>query len=264
MVQPVDSLPDYKKPPVVEVVIGLRYRSLENLTTAHYGIFWSIVKQEYPLYEDRPPLGEETEEPRFEVVQLPPLRRVFMVHTDQSYLMQVQPDRFLHNWRKLSDSAEYPHFGSARQKFMRAWDTFRDFATKNNLGRPHLLGYEVTYVNHFIEKPGAFPKATAIYLPVFQWASTRPDYFLPWPDSLSMDLRFPLPDARGRLRLKVKHGKRQPDGSDVMQAELTAAGPAKEDGADMASFLDLAHEWIVRGFTDLTSADAHAKWERVR
>jgi len=264
MVQPVGALPEYNKPPVVEVVIGLRFKPLENLTTTHYGIFWSLIGQEYPLYQDWPPLGEEAEEPRFEIVQLPPLRRVFMIHTDQSYLMQLQPDRFLHNWRKLLDSAAYPHFGSARQKFTRGWELFRNFAVENNLGRPQLVAYEVTYVNHFIEEPDAFPKATSAYLPVFHWTDDRSDHFLPSPASIGMDLRFSLPENRGRLRLTVKHGRRRPDGKDVMQAELTAAGPAKEDGSDMPSFLDIAHEWIVRGFTDLTSADAHTKWERVR
>lgn len=71
-----------------------------------------------------------------------------------------------------------------------------------------------------------------------------------------------MPDDSGGLRVSAKHGKRTTDGADVMLLQFTAQGPSKQDGSDMETWLDLAHEWIVRGFTDLTSASAHKRWER--
>jgi len=45
--------------------------------------------------------------------------------------------------------------------------------------------------------------------------------------------------------------------------ELKATGPSSStDKKAMLDWFDLAHEWIVRGFTDLTAAEAHKLWER--
>jgi hypothetical protein len=122
--------------------------------------------------------------------------------------------------------------------------------------------YEVTYINHFAGKPGSFPSAAGAYLPVFNWETARSEEFLPKPNVLGLDLRFPMPDDKGVLRASVKHGKRSTDDADVMLVQMTALGPAKQEKGDMKTWLELAHEWIVRGFTDLTSTQAHKQWGR--
>jgi uncharacterized protein (TIGR04255 family) len=81
---------------------------------------------------------------------------------------------------------------------------------------------------------------------------------------LNINLRFPLPQDRGALHVTYKHGKKVSDKKDVLILDLTARGPAKLDGSDMEDWFDLAHEWIVRGFTDLTSALAHKRWGRMQ
>jgi uncharacterized protein (TIGR04255 family) len=255
-------LPKYRNPPVVEVVIGLSLAPITKLSSVHYGAFWEIVKSEYPYSEDNAPLVEEVPAVQFEVLQMPPLRRVFLIHTDRTYLMQLQQDRFVHNWRKTKDSDEYPNFQAAKEKFLHGWELFQKFVAEKQLGTLEVKGYEVTYINHFIEKPGSFPLAAETYLPVFNWKGARSDGFLPDPSVLGLDLRFPMPDNRGFLRVSVKHGKRPTDDADVMLMQMTAQGSAKQEESDMESWLELAHEWIVRGFTDLTSKQAHEKWEK--
>lgn len=256
------QLPKYKNPPVVEVVIGLTFAPLEKLSSIHYGSFWEIVKGEYPNSEDNSPLGSETSAPPVEILQMPPLRRVFLVHTDGTYLMQLQPDRFIHNWRKTADSDQYPNFEAARNKFNHGWELFRNFLAEKGIGTPILKRYEVTYINHIVGKSGVFPVAAEEYLPVFAWERARSETFLPDPQVLGLDLRFSMPADKSILRANVKHGKRKTDDMDVLLMELTAQGAAQADGSDMASWLDLAHEWIVRGFTDLTSKQAHESWGR--
>jgi uncharacterized protein (TIGR04255 family) len=257
------KLPKYRKPPVVEVIIGISFASIEKLATVDYGSFWESVKEEYPLTEDNAPLPEEVSAgPQVQLMQIPPLRRVFLIHRDQTYLMQLQPDRFIHNWRKLKESDDYPNFENAKGKFVSGWKLFRDFIAARQLGPIRLRGYEVTYINHFIEAPQTFPLGTARYLPLFEWSSGQSEGFLPPPNVLGLDLRFPLAKDKGTLRVSVKHGKRVSDNKDVMLAQLTAQGPASSDGSDMEEWIETAHEWIVRGFTDLTSRDAHQKWER--
>jgi uncharacterized protein (TIGR04255 family) len=256
------TLPKYKNPPVVEVVIGASLAPIGKLSSIHYGAFWEKVKKEYPFTEDNVPLANETSLGQVEMLQMPPLRRVFLIHTDRTYLMQIQPDRFVHNWRKNKDSDQYPNFEAAREKFLRGWNLFKEFLKDASLGEIELRSYEVTYINHLIEAPGSFPSATESYLPLFSWGSARSMGFLPNPDLLTFGLRFPLPEEKGTLKVNMGHGKRAADNADLMLLQLTAQGPARPDGSDMEAWLELAHKWIVCGFTDLTSASAHKKWER--
>lgn len=262
LVQVAMRLPKYKNPPVVEVVIGVTFATLEKLSSVHYGSFWEMVKGEYPNSEDNPPLASGITPTQVEILQLPPLRRVFLVHTDGTYLMQLQPDRFIHNWRKRTDSDQYPNFEAARNKFNHGWELFRQFLGEKGIGTPLIKRYEVTYINHIAGKAGSFPTRAEEYLPVFDWGRARSEGFLPDPQVLGLDLRFPMPSERGTLRVSVKHGKRKTDDMDVLLMELTAQGGAQADGSDMAAWLDLAHEWIVRGFTDLSSKQAHEYWGR--
>lgn len=271
MSRSLELMPDYEAPPVIEVVLGVQFDPLANFLTAHYGLFSSLVKQEYPILEDRAPLSEIFEGPQgiqskpgIELFNMPPLRRVFLIHIDGNYLIQVQPTRFHHNWRKLREEDEYPHFNSAKERFLKHWGTFQRFVGDNKLGEIRLNQYEVTYINHVVELEGAFPAAIEEYAPLFSWSSAHSTGFLPSPGGLTTELRFPLPKQRGVLHVTFKHGKRAIDKKDVLILDLTARGTAKPDGSDMEEWFALAHEWIVRGFTDLTSAAAHKRWRRTQ
>ncbi len=239
------------------------------MSTVHYGAFWSRIRNEYPIAEDKPPLGEPqmaAGEPRLEVefVQLPPLRRVFLIHTDNTYLMQVQPDALFHNWRKVKEEDQYPHFEQAKDRFYKALAAFRNFAEDYDLGPLTTTHYEVTYINHILEPPGSFPVMTERYTPVFCWSAAQSARVLPAPKSLSMTLTFAVPQERGTLLVSWKQGIRRDTGLAALQLELTARGRASADASDMDNWLELAHESIVRGFADLTSPWAHQRWERIQ
>ncbi len=264
-----NRLPHYKNPPVIEVVLGAQFDELAGFLSVHLGLFWERVRSEYPEAEDRPPLpsafeGTPSQQPGLELLELPPLRRSFLIHSEKNYLLQVQPTRFLHNWRKLRSTDAYPRFAAAEERFTKNWETFRQFIADNRLGPLKVNQYELTYINHIPSDGTKFPLAVSEYSHIFNWPRQRSDPFLPNPVSLGMDLRFPLPEDRGALRVNVKHGKRRTDEHEVLVLDLTARGPARNDAADMKSWFALAHEWIVRGFTDLTTPRAHAQWERTQ
>ena len=50
-----------------------------------------------------------------------------------------------------------------------------------------------------------------------------------------------------------------------MTLNLISLGRASSpDLAGALDFMDLAHEWIVRGFTSMTTAEAHEHWRRTK
>jgi uncharacterized protein (TIGR04255 family) len=195
---------------------------------------------------------------------MPPPRRVFYVDPTGNFLLQVQPTRFLSNWRKERPADAYPRYVTAFQRFSSGWTGFVDFATEASFGVPRTNQYELTYINHIEELGERFPAGIGQYLPLLTWGGAQSTGFLPAPRNALLRLQFALPDGSGRLHVTVNHGLRQPDGKGILVVDLTARGPAKPDWSDMATWFDVAHEWIVHGFTDLTSRTAHQRWERSR
>jgi uncharacterized protein (TIGR04255 family) len=259
--QKMRQLPKYENPPVVEVAISVFFKSLPGFMSGHFGQFWA-ANADYPITQDQPPLVENI---GIELIQLPPLRRVFLLTEDSNYLMQVQPDFFAHNWRKTKPGDGYPSFEHAKRLFLQKWEGFQKFVAAFKLGDLSLTRYEVTYVNHIVEQQsGAFPSAIEKYSPLIKLREVQPKQFLPNAKSLLADLQFDIPNEQGTLRVSFKQGVRDVDKSEVMQVDLSARRNAKPDGSDLLSWLEIAHEWIVCGFTDLTSEEAHKLWKRVQ
>lgn len=262
-------LPEYKSPPVIEVVCGVQFEPLPGFLSVHFGDFWQRIKSSYPRSEDRPPLGEvrETEQgtiAKAELLDLPPLRRAFYVDATGNFLLQVQPSRFLANWRKERTEDTYPRYETAMRRFKEGWTSFVAFTTDAGLGVPRTNQYELTYINHIAEGVEPYPVGIEQCIPVLAWKAAQSTGFLPSPQSAALRLQFALPGGKGRLHVTLNHGRRQDGPKSVLVLDLTARGPARADWADMLDWFSTAHEWIVRGFTDLTSAAAHETWGRER
>ena len=110
------ELPKFEKPPVIEVVCGIQFEPLTSLLAPHLGVLWERYKQDYPHCREVAPLAPVLE--RFEglpsvelqLSDTPPLPRTWFIHQDETGIVQVQRDRFLHNWKKVRDEDEYPHY----------------------------------------------------------------------------------------------------------------------------------------------------------
>ncbi len=53
-----DLVANFENPPLVEVVIGLRFQPL-NMHSPHIGLLWQQFQPEYPTYWDQPALIPE-------------------------------------------------------------------------------------------------------------------------------------------------------------------------------------------------------------
>jgi hypothetical protein len=49
-------LPDYEKPPVIEVVCGILFEPIKGLTAPYIGVLWEKFKSEYPRCKEVAPL----------------------------------------------------------------------------------------------------------------------------------------------------------------------------------------------------------------
>jgi uncharacterized protein (TIGR04255 family) len=264
-------LPDYDLPPVIEVVCGLQFAALDGFQATAFGLLWERFRSEYPTCEQQPPLpqvierfGEPVaEEPRVEISSGLPLPRMFFVHQRPCWLVQVQSDRFLHNWRKQQETDVYPHFPEVFNRFWAAWERFRGFCQDDKIGTPEINQLEVTYINHIVQGEGWDGTATiGQVFPDLAWRPKRT--FLPSPESAAWKVSFAMPDGSGRLHASLRHAVRRSDMKPVLLCELTARGvPDKLTDDAIREWFHLGREWIVRGFADLTHEKVQKEvWKR--
>ena len=151
------NLPDFARPPIVETALSVQFQRLEQLAIPHFGVFWQSIRRVYPRFQVHPPLNQVFERfgeqsvssPQVSIEELssPPVRCWFM-DASENRLLQIQNDRFIHNWRKVRIDDEYPRYTAVRLTFETAWNSLCAFLASENLGIPQPNQCEVIYVNH--------------------------------------------------------------------------------------------------------------------
>ncbi|MBI4581383.1 MAG: TIGR04255 family protein, partial [Planctomycetes bacterium] len=209
-------LPDYGRPPVIEVVCGLQFDPLPDFKAPALGLFWSRIRQEYPAASEQPELAPAiglfgkpvvANGPRLEVTTTPPLPRMFFVNSVQNWLIQLQRDRFLHNWRKVEQDDPYPRYPNVFGKFWDAWTKFRAFCADESFGTPTVRQCEITYINHIPVGEGWHSLGDiAEVFPDLGWRTRQ--RFLPGPESVAWRSGFLLPESQGRLHVSIRHAVR--------------------------------------------------------
>ncbi len=256
-------LPSYKQPPVDEVVCGFTFEPLRQLKVPHIGLLWERVRNEYPNVQHAVPIATDTSLLVDEATGIP-LPRVWFISNADNELIQLQSDRFYYNWRHRGD--DYPRYPSIIKKFEEAKSHLEVFTSELLLGTIKPLECELTYINHIPKGQGwesidDLPKVIRDFI----WQKEK-HHFLPNPANVAWQVRFELPKGKGWLNVKLNQATRKVDGVPRLILELTAKGLGQDKTAKaMRNWFDLAHEWIVRGFTDLTEKEIQETiWKRER
>ena len=270
-VRPAD-LPDFDDPPVVETVLSVQFEPLAAMRTAHLGLLWESFRHEFPNTEERPLLERVLEQfpetPRvrlgleLQTYENPPVPRVWFTTMQANEMIQVQPDRFIKNWRKEGESETYPRYERNKASFERDFAVFQEFVTANRLGVLRVNQCEVTYVNHILSGQGWESFADAHRVFSF-WCP--PETRIPGqPEDMRTHLRFVIPGKPappvGRLHVEVQPAFRAKDGRPMYVFHLTARGQVGES----IDFFDLGRRWIVESFATLTTPRMHDVWKRKR
>lgn len=269
----VPPLPEFERPPLQEVALGVQFEPLDKLKTAQLGLLWRKFREEFPHLEEQPPLepvierfGEPPRPPRrFRIEVTEPILtpRVLMLSSDGTELVQVQQDRFVHNWRKIEETQVYPRYDRRlRDAFGSALRDFEAFLREEDLGGLDVNQCEVSYIN-LVPLSDAPTLADAMVVLNYDGYGNFP----PSPEDARLALRFVMADDSGnhlgRLHVSADPRIRLQDGALVHRIILTARGAPRGEGTEgIFQFLDLGREWIVRAFTALTTSRMHSKWGR--
>ena len=264
------GLPDFREPPVDETALSIQFSPISGFGVPHFGLFWAKVRDEYARFEIQQPIASVTDqfEPGVRVgrqlgitlLELPEIRCWFL---DQSgnRLIQVQHDRFVLNWRKITGTESYPRYPSLRASLEKEWERFCDFLRGEKLESPKVNQCEVTYVNN-IEYEKGWHGYGELDKVVAALATPKPkSRFLPDPERVNMQVVYRLEENAGRLYVSFVPVIRGRDGKEVLQMTLTARGAPQSSGdEDVFQWFDLGRKWVVRGFADFTTEEMHMIW----
>jgi uncharacterized protein (TIGR04255 family) len=270
------DLADYSAPPVTEVVIGVQFNNLERFLSPHLGLVWERFKVKFPNIEEHPPLPPAFETfgtyPQFAAINLQiatgtDTPRVFFVNADRTQLLQVQRDRFLHNWRKIASGEDYPRFEHMLETFESGLGTFAEVVQQERLGPVVPNQCEVSYINQI-----PVPADATLYSVVGKVFARHTEKMvlghLGSPEDLRFLLRYVIRDSGGapvgRVIVSADPARRA-DGVTIIQLTLTARGkPLEPSFRGVTEFLDRGRVYLIEAFTELTSDEMHKEWGRIK
>ena len=262
------GLPDFLRPPVDEVAASFQFPGIPGFGIQHFGLFWERVRKEYSRFETHPPIANVVERmepdfgrhPEFAFVTVPDVRGWYL-NASGDRLTQVQHNRFIHNWRKVTGDEPYPRYPAIRSQLAMDWSLFLAFLRDENLDPPKVNQCEVVYVNH-IEYDKGWSGYGELGKVVATLATPRAkNRFLPLPERVNMQVSYRLEGNAGRLYVEFLPVIRARDGKEVLQMTLTARGtPKSGSDDDIFTWLDLGRSWVVRGFADFTTTTMHEIW----
>lgn len=263
IISPISSvaLPSYKKPPVNEVVCGMRFHTPDKLRIPHIGLLWNKFRADYPRIQHAPPIASAKGELQIDQITGLPIPRVMFINETDDQLVQFQFDRFYFNWRrKKSDYPRYPH---VIKHFESVLNTIESFFRESKIGDLNPIEYELSYINHIPKGEGwdTIDDIPRIFSD-FVWVQ-RTDRFLPNPTNIVWKTEFPMQEKKGHLAVTLNQATRIEDKVSLFVLELNVRGfDESANKKDFRKWFDVAHEWIVRGFTDITTSEVHQIWER--
>lgn len=270
------SLPEFTDPPVVEVALSIQFDPLKKLRGLQLGLLWKEFKARFPVTEEHPPLEPSFErfglsptsgksQVQIQLLEELPVPRYWFLNESGTQLIQVQQDRFVHNWRKHKGQEEYPRYEQLRVTFSQELDRFQRFLEQEDLGTLTPNQCEVTYVNHIFHGTGEEVTLEKILAPVSRQYGGE---FLPVPESTRATFRYVIDNEAnqpvGRLHIAAEPAYRTADKQKMYVLNLTARGAPAEATIEAAmGFLDVGREWVVRAFADITTVEMHHHWGRI-
>lgn len=258
----------FTAPPLTEVVLGVQFAQPASYQMVRAGEIWRLFKDRFPRVQELPaipPMFETFGLPQgpmisFEMNLGPPRTRLWFLTESEAEIIQFQPDRLLHNWRKVADGDHpYPRFEKMIVAFEDELKTADHYFRGIDGSGLQFNQCEVTYINQIL-LDRACMNAPHNWLRIVSFEDTHPDDFSA---SFRRVLREEDGAPIGRLVCEVVSGV-SITGASLLQLQITARGAPKSPSIDAAvEFLKLGRQSVGKLFLEITTENAHKEWGRV-
>lgn len=265
---------NFKKPPVVEVACGVffaRTNPSKLLKSAHIGLFWQLIREQFPNLEEAPLLpaiiepksAQEATQFNFEITPIPQPRYVLSTKEGNT-ILQIQSDRFILNWRRIQPNDVYPRYKKVFAEFNSLFLKFQAFLKENDFGTLIYRQFDLVYVN-LIGSDNGLDKLGFGGLFVDHIRNESSKRFLEPPLSYNWLTTYVLPKNWGRLHVNAMAGWfTAPMNRNAVRLEITARGiPDQITEEARLEWFKIAHNSIVKGFEDTTVERLQTEdWEK--
>ncbi len=259
---------EFDRPPIDEIAISLQFDPLPGFRAVHIGRFWTRIRDRYPSTEDLgqlPATSDGGPGPVPVPVQMisfgpaPVLPRTWFFDDSRNRLIQLQPGRFVRNWRKLTDTDRYPGYSVLIDEFKLEWANFLSFLQEEGVGLPSVNLCELTYVDHI--EPVADDKLGELSSIFTFMQPAKAGSFLASPEIFLWSAAYRVP--AGRLQIDMNPVLRARDMRRMLAVNFTLRGqpPGKSDD-HVFSWFDRAHECVNKAFEEITEPRMHQVWGR--
>ena len=231
------------------MLCGVDFVSIPGLNGPNIGRFWASLPAEFAqcdvLARPSPPLS---------IINTSVEPRVWLTEPTGIWLLQIQNDRMVLNWRRKGESTEYPRYKNIAAKFRTYLQALQTFLKAELMAEWQPTVLQICYVNQ-IPVPSGTEDFSDLF-PDLTWRASGPR-FLPSPEALALNASFALPGEFGRLFAAIKSPVQGLLGScdhPVIQFELTIVGESRggSDNEAIFTWFDDANIFINAAFVDLT------------
>ena len=240
----------YENPPINEIVCGVLFDEIQRLQTGHFGMLWQKFRSDFVATGDHSlidPIPDEELSNRGAF----PLPRVWFVHRNDNEVIQVQRNRFYHNWRKRRYDDKYPGYETVMENFEKYLSCFQEFLAEEKLGDFVPIRYEITYVNLILENAGWETLNNLQHIfPSFVTLKDR-NKLLADIREINWTMAFGLPNDSGQLQLSIRNDRRVGDDRHLLRIEFAAF--INEPYNPMRNWFNYAHGVIIELFSNLMS-----------
>ncbi|HXV60168.1 MAG TPA: TIGR04255 family protein [Vicinamibacteria bacterium] len=141
-----------RKPPIAEVVCGIYFDEITELDPVAVGAYWGHRRDEFPKRQLHPAVFAPAVPQQVSIGTGLPRLRTWLISRDDSYVIQIQHDRFYLNWRLRSEI--YPRFsaqGGLQERVIAEYTEFSQFCEREFQTAPTPAAIELGKIDHFVE-----------------------------------------------------------------------------------------------------------------
>lgn len=261
-----DALPEYGRPPVTEVALTVQLDDAIGFRCLDLAAIAACWEEDLPDVQERdrlPRLGADPEDldTTLNPIDICETPRLWLQNESGDHVLQIQQDRIAVNWSKNEVDADYPRYETIRDFMVEAWKRLEVKLHEFGLTMPSPSVCQVMYVNELGASQGWRSSSDTARL-ISPWDGSMSDDFLPNNRHEDLLMHFHLPDHQGWMNINGRTADL--DERIFLLTFLSEGWPLSPDLDGVLRFMDLAHEWIVKAFTSVTTREAHREWRRVR
>ncbi|WP_168197064.1 TIGR04255 family protein [Agromyces laixinhei] len=242
--------------------MGIEFSPLpvSNLDLLRFADHWS---EKYPELTEVPAL-EPSQAPGQPGPQLtlqlsasvPPVR-YWLTSTDGQYLVQLQRDRLLVNWRRTVEGNEYPGFEELRGRFEEQLSSLVRDIGKGETASIVVSSVEYTYFNRVVHDG----RPSAVFRHLAEPSSELPGELLAMRFQ-EIRLLSETDGTRGQLTISSEPERDDNRTNELFTVSTRWFPEALSAGARLGELIDRSHEVSRAAFVAITTAEKQKEWGR--